>query len=77
MLEMFLSNTAVENTRSLVNSALPDAPVVPDDPSPRRGPRLRLRELIARRRGYESSTPSRRATSRSGPSTSTRTSPEL
>lgn len=69
------SNTAVENARALAQSALPDAPVVPDDPI-RRRPSLR-RLVVRLRRRYESSTPSRRATSRSAPSTCTRTSPEL
>ncbi len=29
---MYLANTAVENTRELAQSALPDAPVMPDQP---------------------------------------------
>lgn len=68
---------AVESARREAQSALPDAPVVPDDP-PRPGLLRRLGSLLARRaRAYASRTPSRRATSRSAPSTCTRTSPEL
>jgi hypothetical protein len=75
---LFPGTTAVENSRRLSQSALPNAPVVPDDPEPRRGLGSLLRALVARRRrGYESSTPSRRTTSRRAPSTTTRTSPEV
>jgi hypothetical protein len=47
----------VENTRALAWSALPDAPVVPDDPRPKRLRRL-LRRLAGLRHGP--SRPSRR-----------------
>ena len=33
-MSMYLANTAVENTRTLAHSALPDAPVIPDHPRP-------------------------------------------
>jgi hypothetical protein len=37
-------NTAVENTRNLAQSALPDAPVIADEPRrPRRGAEVRAR----------------------------------
>jgi hypothetical protein len=37
-------NTAVENTRNLAQSALPDAPVVAEEPrGPRRGTEVRAR----------------------------------
>ena len=69
--------SAVESARAQNQSALPDAPVVPDEP-PRRGLLRRLVGLLASRaRRYASSTPSRRTTSRSAPSTCTRTSPEV
>jgi hypothetical protein len=31
-MSFYIGNTAVENTRTLAQSALPDAPVVPDEP---------------------------------------------
>jgi hypothetical protein len=67
---------AIESARRQNQSALPDAPVVPDDP-PRPGLLQRLAGLARRARAYASSTPSRRTASRSAPSTCTRTSPEL
>lgn len=40
---MFIpGNTAVENVRKLAQSALPDAPVVPDEPTPPRELRIRV-----------------------------------
>jgi hypothetical protein len=68
---------AVESARRQNESALPGAPVVPDEP-PRRGLLRRLGGLIARSwRDYRAGTPSRRTASRRGPSTTTRTSPEV
>jgi hypothetical protein len=42
----FITTTAVENTRSLAQSALPDAPVVPDPPARPATVRARLSEAL-------------------------------
>ena len=45
-MSMFIPSSGIEKTRSLARSALPDAPVVPDEP-----PRLRRKLEIRTRAG--------------------------
>lgn len=67
------SYTAIENTRALAQSALPDAPVVPDDERPPSRSRRILGRLFSR--PHSPAKPRRLTADSMGPSTTTRIAP--